>query len=81
MGFYRCLWMGFQFLFKIYQNVQNITVLFFQFFAFLFQSFEVNLFNMDIIFDEVDLESFKLEFCFFNEMIKNCIKILQFGDL
>lgn len=36
---------------------------------------------MDIIFDEVDLESFKLEFRFFNEMIKNCIKILQFGDL
>lgn len=36
---------------------------------------------MDIIFDEVDLESFKLEFCFFNEMIKNCIKFLQFGDL
>lgn len=32
---------------------------------------------MDIIFDEVDLESFKLEFRFFNEMIKNCIKIFS----
>lgn len=80
MGPHRRLWMGPQFSFKTYQNVQNTTVLSSQSSALLSQSPEVNLSNMDITSDEVDLESLKLEFHPSNEMIKNCIKILQFGD-
>lgn len=76
MGPHRRLWMGPQFSFKTYQNVQNTTVLSSQSSALLSQSPEVNLSNMDITSDEVDLESLKLEFCPPNEMIKNCIKIL-----
>lgn len=76
MGPHRRLWMGPQFSFKTYQNVQNTTVLSSQSSALLSQSPEVNLSNMDITSDEVDLESLKLEFRPPNEMIKNCIKIL-----
>lgn len=76
MGPHRRLWMGPQFSFKTYQNVQNTTVLSSQSSALLSQSPEVNLSNMDITSDEVDLESLKLEFRPSNEMIKNCIKIL-----
>lgn len=74
MGPHRRLWMGPQFSFKTYQNVQNTTVLSSQSSALLSQSPEVNLSNMDITSDEVDLESLKLEFRPSNEMIKNCIK-------
>lgn len=76
MGPHRRLWMGPQFSFKTYQNVQNTTVLSSQSSALLSQSPEVNLSNMDITSDEVDLESLKLEFRPSNELIKNCIKIL-----
>lgn len=76
MGPHRRLWMGPQFSFKTYQNVQNTTVLSSQSSALLSQSPEVNLSNMDITSDEVDLESLKLEFRPSNEMIKNCIKLL-----
>lgn len=75
MGPHRRLWMGPQFSFKTYQNVQNTTVLSSQSSALLSQSPEVNLSNMDITSDEVDLESLKWEFRP-NVMIKNCIKIL-----
>lgn len=76
MGPHRRLWMGPQFSFKTYQNVQNTTVLSSQSSALLSQSPEVNLSNMDITSDEVDLESLKWEFRPPNEMIKNCIKLL-----
>lgn len=76
MGPHRRLWMGPQFSFKTYQNVQNTTVLSSQSSALLSQSPEVNLSNMDITSDEVDLESLKLEFRPSNEIIKNCIKLL-----
>lgn len=61
MGPHRRLWMGPQFSFKTYQNVQNTTVLSSQSSALLSQSPEVNLSNMDITSDEVDLESLKIQ--------------------
>lgn len=59
MGPHRRLWMGPQFCFKTYQNVQNTTVLSSQSSALLSQSPEINLSNMDVTADEVDLESLK----------------------
>ncbi|XP_048741854.2 BCAS3 microtubule associated cell migration factor-like isoform X2 [Ostrea edulis] len=61
VGPHRRLWMGPQFSFKTYQNVQNTTVLSSQSSALLSQSPEVNLSNMDVTSDEVDLESLKIQ--------------------
>ncbi|KAK3084553.1 hypothetical protein FSP39_015274, partial [Pinctada imbricata] len=61
VGPHRRLWMGPQFSFKTYQNVQNTTVLSSNSSALLSQSPEVNISNMDIVSDEVDLESLKIQ--------------------
>ncbi|XP_063448819.1 BCAS3 microtubule associated cell migration factor-like [Mytilus trossulus] len=62
IGPHRRLWMGPQFSFKTYQNVQNTTVLSAQSSALLSQTPETNVQAMDVIShsDDVNLESLKI---------------------
>ncbi|XP_033748515.1 breast carcinoma-amplified sequence 3-like [Pecten maximus] len=60
VGPHRRLWMGPQFSFKTYQNVHNTTVLSSNSSALLSQSPEANVSAMDIVSNEVDLESLKI---------------------
>lgn len=59
VGPHRRLWMGPQFSFKTYQNVHNTTVLSSNSSALLSQTPEANMSAMDVVSNEVDLESLK----------------------